>query len=112
TACGQGSVRVEELDSGGTCAGGVPGTLLVRDRSIAFIPDQPWTDGARYRLTLISGNDNGCSAGELCGPGGAASFDPLNGSEGGDGGGAALVVNFVGAPPTPGTHLLTTASPI
>src|SRR5690606_18058233 len=48
TACGQGSVRVEELDSGGGCVGVVPGTLLVRGRTLAFAPDQPWSDGTRY----------------------------------------------------------------
>lgn len=110
TACGQGSVRVEELDGAGGCVNAVPGTLLVRERTIAFVPDVPWTEGTRYRLTLVSGGDEGCSAGELCGPGGAANFDPLSGIDG-EGGGPALVAVFVGAPRSTSTHMLTTAGP-
>lgn len=112
TACGSGSVRVEELDGGTTCVGVVPGTLIVRERGLAFVPDQPWTEGKRYRLTLVSGTDNTCNTGELCGPTAAASFDPLSGTESGDGGGPALTVVFVGAPASNGTHMLTVASPI
>mgnify|MGYP001404487197 CR=1 FL=1 len=66
------------LDAAGTaCTGVVPGTLMKHDRSLEFVPDVPWTEGARYRLSLISGTDDGCSANELCGNGQAASFDPL-----------------------------------
>lgn len=98
TACGAGSVRVEELSAGGGCVAPVAGTLLVRDRGLAFVPDQPWTPGARYRLALATGGDSDCDAGELCGTNGrAGSFDPLSGIESGDGGGPALVVDFAGA---------------
>lgn len=110
-ACGRGSVRIEELDGAGGCIGAVPGTVISRDRGLAFVPDAPWTPGTRYRLTLVSGGDNSCGAGELCGPSGAASFDPLSGSEGGDGGGPPLVVEYVGAPATGGTFMVAMASP-
>lgn len=108
--CGQGSVRIEELDGLGACVNPVAGTLMVRDRSIAFVPDVPWVDGKRYRMVLIAGGNDACDSGELCGPGGAASFDPLGGAS--DGGGAALAVDFVGAPPSAGTYMMTTVFPV
>jgi len=112
TACNQGAVRVEQLDAAGTCVSAVPGTLRLRDRGIAFIPDVPWTDGTRYRLTLVSGTNGGCDAGELCGSNNVApSFDPLNGTESGDAGGPNLVVNFVGTAPTKGTYMLANSAP-
>ena len=111
-ACGTGSVRVEELAAGGTCTGVVPGSLLVRDRGFTFIPDQPWTTGARYRLVLVSGPDGSCGAGELCGENGvAASFDPLGGSESGDAGGPALTIDFAGAEPTGATAVFAQTAP-
>jgi hypothetical protein len=112
TMCGQGSVRIEEVDGAGACTAPVPGTLFVRDRSLAFVPDVPWVDGKTYRVTLVSGGDSACNAGELCGPTSAANFDPLAGSENGDGGGPPLIVNFTGAPATTATHMLTVAGPI
>ena len=114
TACGTGSIRVEELDAAGNCVTAVPGTLQRHDRSIAFLPDRPWTAGTRYRLVLVSGGNEGCDAGELCGFLGsnAASFDPLNGTDNGDAGGPAIVTDFVGAPPNRGsTYLFAEASP-
>jgi hypothetical protein len=110
TVCGQGSVRIEDT-SGGTCTV-VPGTLLVRARSLSFIPDVPWSEGRTYRLTLVSGSDETCSAGELCGPTSAANFDPLKGSENGDGGGPPLVITFLGAPRGTSTYMLTNATPL
>jgi len=113
TACGAGSVRVEALDDSGACTGAVPGTLVRRDRRLSFVPDAPWTEGARYRLTLVSGGNEACNAGELCGPSGdAASFDPLAGTSTSDGGGPNLVIELTGAPPTQGTFLLKAAGPI
>jgi hypothetical protein len=109
TSCGQGSVRIEAIN--GTTCTVVPGTLLVRERSLAFVPDVPWTEGSTYRLTLVSGGDENCNAGELCGPTSAANFDPLNGSENPDGGGPPLVVTFLGAPRGASTYMLTNASP-
>jgi hypothetical protein len=109
TACGNGSVRVEEGDAAG-CTGTVPGTLLVRDRMLVFVPDEPWTEGKKYRLVLVSGTNGNCDAGELCGPQTAASFDPLAG--GTNGGGPQLTVPFVGGPRSTGTHMFTTAAPV
>jgi hypothetical protein len=111
TACGSGDVRVEELDGNGACVRVVPGSLIRRERGFMFVPDNPWAEGTRYRYQLLSGGDNDCDAGELCGlTGDAASFDPLNGVEGG-GGGGALSIDFVGAPPSKATYLFSAAGP-
>lgn len=112
TACNQGDVRVEEVDAAGTCTAVVPGTLLARDRSLSFIPDQPWTPGKRYKLTLVSGGNTSCDAGELCGPSSAANFDPLNGGESGDAGGPNLVIPFTGAEASRGTFMMTSPFPV
>lgn len=110
-ACGTGSVRVEQLTSGGTCMAAVAGTVIRRDRSLAFIPDRPWTAGTRYRLSLVSGGDGNCNAGELCGTAGAMSFDPLGGLTDGDAGGPTLAVDFAGAPATTETFLFAQTGP-
>jgi hypothetical protein len=110
-ACGRGSVRVEELDGSGACAGTMPGTLLVGERHLTFVADRAWMAGGRYRLTLVSGGDEDCDPGEICGMAGAASFDPLEGTESGDRGGPPLVVDFTGVEAGAGTLLLATASP-
>jgi len=111
-ACGQGSVRIEELDAQGACIGTVPGTLIVRDRTFEFVPDAPWVEDQRYRLSLISGGNASCAAGELCGMSGeAASFDPLNGTSDGDSGGGNLVVDLTGAPASTATFLVATTTP-
>ncbi len=111
TACGTGDVRVEELDGNGGCIRSVPGSLIRRERGLLFLPDAPWADGTRYRFAMISGGDNNCDAGELCGvTGDAASFDPLNGVDGG-GGGNALTIDFVGAAPSGATYLFSAAGP-
>jgi hypothetical protein len=112
TACNQGAVRVEQLDAAGTCISAVPGTLRQRDRGLAFIPDVPWTSGTRYRLTLVSGADDNCGAGELCGANSVApNFDPLNGTDNGEAGGPPLVINFVGAAPTKGCFMVANTAP-
>ncbi len=112
TACNTGAVRIEEVDAGGNCVAAVPGSLRIRDRGLAFIPDQAWVEGKSYRLTLVSGTNGGCDAGELCGSNNVApSFDPLNGTENGDAGGANLVVNFVGTAPTKATFMLANTAP-
>lgn len=111
--CNQGSVRVEQLDGSGACSAPVPGTLIRRDRSLAFVPDQPWTPGTHYRLALISGNNNSCNAsGEVCGMSGAASFDPLQGASNGDGGGPDLVQEFIATPATTSTFLMADTWPV
>lgn len=112
TACGVGSVRIEQLDAVGTCTGVVAGTLIRRDRGLQFVPEAPWTAGQRYRLALISGGNNNCDGGEICGiSGDAASFDPLAGTENGDAGGPALVIDFVGADANNATFLFAEANP-
>jgi Bacterial Ig-like domain len=112
TTCDTGSVRIEEVNAAGACVVAVPGTLRIRDRSLTFIPDRPWTDGARYRLTLVSGGNASCDAGELCGATGVpASFDPLNGTDNGGAGGPSLVIEFAGAPATRATFMLATPTP-
>lgn len=110
-ACNQGSVRVEEVDMAGACTAVVPGTLLTRDRFIRFIPDVPWTVGKRYKLTLVSGGNTGCDAGELCGPNNAMNFDPLNGTESGDAGGGNVTVIFTGTAASGGTYMYASAAP-
>ncbi|MBX3157563.1 MAG: Ig-like domain-containing protein [Deltaproteobacteria bacterium] len=111
-ACGTGSVRIEELSGAGTCVAAVAGTLMRRDRLLTFVPDAPWVEGRAYRITLVSGNNRSCNAGELCGPSGdAASFDPLNGMTGGDAGGPALAIDFVGAPRSGGTYMFAQTAP-
>jgi hypothetical protein len=99
-ACGQGSVRVERVGPDGKCAGVVAGSLLRRDRDLRFVASDPWTPGAAYRLTLVSGPDTRCDAGEICGRNGKPlEPDPLAGIAAG-GGGPDLVVDFTGAPAT------------
>jgi hypothetical protein len=86
-ACNTGNVRVEEVDMAGTCTAVVPGTLMTHDRDLVFVPDQPWTAGKRYKLTLVSGNNQNCDTGGICGMQSAVNFDPLAGDEAGDAGG-------------------------
>lgn len=95
----------------GTCTAVVPGTLLTRDRFIRFIPDVAWTVGKRYKLTLVSGGNTGCDAGELCGPNNAMNFDPLNGTESGDAGGGNITVVFTATAASGGTYMYASASP-
>ena len=111
TACGSGDVRVEQLDSSGACTGAVPGTLLRRDRSLSFVPDVAWTAGTAYRLTLVSGGNTGCTAGDLCGMQSAASFDPLNGTTSSGAGGPDAVLPFTGAATSASTYMIATALP-
>ncbi len=112
TACNAGSVRVEELDASGACTAAVPGSILRRNRGFSFVPDAPWTVGTTYRLSLISGNNSSCDAGELCGIGNdAASFDPLNGTTNGDAGGANLAIPFTATAADPGVPMLAEAEP-
>lgn len=112
TACNQGAVRVEQLDAAGNCVSAVPGTLRLRERGITFVPDIAWATGTRYRLTLISGSDDNCGAGELCGANSVApSFDPLNGTDNSEAGGPPLVINYVGAPSTKSTFMLASTAP-
>jgi hypothetical protein len=110
--CGAGSVRVEQLDDGGNCRGAVPGTLVASGSTIRFYPDAPWVPSAAYRLTLVSGPDARCDAGELCGANGApASFDPLNGSAASKAGGPDLAIALTGDAATTDTIMVAEATP-
>ena len=111
--CGTGSVRIEQVDDSGTCMGAVPGTFLPRAEGFGFVADQPWTVGAHYVLTIVSGGNKSCDPGEICGINGdAASFDPLAGDlDDGESGGPDVIIPFDGAPPTTSTLLIANASP-
>lgn len=112
-ACGTGSVRVEQVGADGTCTAAVPGTLIRRERGFAFAPDAAWIPGQGYRLTLISGGNDSCGSGELCGlDAEPPSFDPLSGAESGDGGGPDLVIDFSGAADLGATLLFADVGPI
>ncbi|HTR52735.1 MAG TPA: Ig-like domain-containing protein [Kofleriaceae bacterium] len=109
--CNAGDVRVEQVDGSGACSATVPGTLIVEDRALVFVPDVPWAMGTHYRVTLVSGGNSSCNAGEICGIQDAASWDPLTGTTSGAGGGPNLVVDFTGDAPTTNTIVFATASP-
>jgi hypothetical protein len=112
TSCNAGSARLEEVDAGGACVAAVAGTWIQHDRVLAFLPEVPWRAGQRYRLTLVSGSDRSCAAGEICGiSGDAASFDPLGGHTSSAAGGPNLVIDFAGAPATDATLVITRAAP-
>ena len=111
TDCTSGSVRIEEI-SGGQCIDVVAGTLIDNERGLTFIPDEPWTDGKAYRLTILSGDDDDCDENEICSLNGeAASFDPLDGTEDRDAGGEDVFLDFIGAPATKGTFMYAFAGP-
>jgi hypothetical protein len=112
TACNAGSVRIEEVDASGACVAAVAGTLVPHDRVVSFLPEVPWQADKRYRLTLVSGSDRSCAAGEICGISAeAASFDPLGGNTSAAAGGPNLVVDFAGAPATDATLVITGTAP-
>jgi len=112
TSCNAGSVRIEEVDGSGACTAAVSGTFLQHDRVVSFIPDVPWQVGKHYRLTLVSGTNSSCVAGEVCGITGiAASFDPLAGDKNADAGGPDLVIDFAGAAATDATLMIAEAAP-
>jgi len=111
TQCNSGDVRVEQVDGGGACTAAVPGTLIVHDRSLEFIPDVPLTPGTSYRLTLISGGNTSCDAGDVCGLQRAGSWDPLNGATSAAAGGPNFVIDFAATDPSKDTSLFVTAGP-
>jgi hypothetical protein len=113
SACGTGSVRVEQLDASGACVAPVAGTLLVHATDLRFVADAPWVPGTSYQLTLVSDPNQNCNAGEVCGMNGnSASFDPLNGTQGtGASGGPNLVIPFTAAMPSNQTFMVTQALP-
>jgi hypothetical protein len=111
-ACGTGSVRIEEVNASGACIAAVAGTLVQHDRVITFLPETPWQDGKRYRLTLRSGGDSTCNTGEICASNNVpASFNPLGGITSSGAGGPDLVIDFAGATATDATLVVTGAAP-
>jgi hypothetical protein len=114
TMCNAGSVRVEQVDDTGACISNVPGTLLVRDRSLAFVPDVPWTTGTTYRFTMISGGNSSCDAGEVCGvtDSDAANWDPLSTMQGnGAAGGPDLAIPFTATAAAGATYMMSSMLP-
>ncbi len=95
TSCGQGSVRVEQVDTNGNCLNVVPGTLTKLERELSFTPATPWVTGTTYQLTLVAGPDLACDAGEICGAASHLPLDtnPLAGVEG-HGGVPDIVIPF------------------
>jgi hypothetical protein len=75
------------------------------------VPDVPWTVGASYQVTLVSGGNASCTAGDLCGIQSAATLDPLNGMTNGNAGGPNAVFPFTGAAPSTATYLIATPLP-
>jgi hypothetical protein len=111
TACGQGTIRVEQVDGSGNCTQPVSGTLQVLDRRFNFLPSAPWTPGQAYRLTLVAGNGPSCPAGSLCSANGRTfNSTPLLGMTDSltslRGGGPPVVIDFTGAADTGGTAML------
>jgi len=111
TMCNAGDVRIEQVDANGACSAAVPGTLIVHDRGVEFVPDVPWTSGTKYRVTLVSGNNSSCDAGEVCGLQSAASFDPLSGTTSGGAGGPNMVIDFTATDPSTSTFVFTSTAP-
>lgn len=110
-ACNAGSARVEQVDAVGACVAAVAGTWTQHDRALSFVPDAAWQVGTHYRLTLVSGSDVSCAAGEICGIAGAASFDALVGGLAASAGGPDLAIEFTGAAATDATLVVTQAQP-
>jgi hypothetical protein len=111
-ACNTGSARIEQVDGSGACVAAVAGTWVHYERALAFLPEVAWQVGARYRLTLVSGNDKSCAAGELCGITRVApSLDPLGGNTNNAAGGPNLVIDFTGAPATDATLMFSEPAP-
>ncbi|MEP1895723.1 Ig-like domain-containing protein [Alloalcanivorax venustensis] len=111
--CDSGSFRVEKIADAGqapqqsgnnyVCQEAVPGEIEYNARTVTFIPDQPWEDGATYRYVLMSENQDftpaNCTSGEaICtedqGPFQTALLEaPTD-----DMGGPNLEIYFTGAP--------------
>jgi hypothetical protein len=110
SACDQGAVRVERV-SGGDCDSVVPGTLFAGHRSLQFVPNEPWTEGASYRLRLVGGGNNSCDSGELCGANDRPlNTDMLNSTE--DSGGPDVQIFFSGAAESEATAVVVGSQPI
>lgn len=112
TDCDTGTVRVEMLDPAGTCAGPVPGALMVRERGLRFVPAAPWTPGQVYRITLVAGSNDDCDPGDICGQNRLPlNTNPLAGTGQDEGGGPPAVIAFTAVPPTDDSLLLSSTVP-
>jgi hypothetical protein len=112
-ACGApGSVQVEQLDSAGSCMAAVPGALVRRERSLRFVPDQPWLVGSHYSVSWNTSPDTTCRPNTLCG-GPAAAPVPANfqALAGPTPGGASAVFPFDAIPANNATYLITPIAP-
>jgi len=64
---------VNKVDVNGSSIEAVPGQLSVKGKTITFVPDFPWEEGAYYRYTVSSNGDSNSSAaicdgtGSVCG---------------------------------------------
>src|SRR5690606_7919929 len=102
------SFRVEQIDDNGVVQGVVAGQLAVTERSLSFMPDEPWQENTLYQYVLVS---NGGSNSSACTPGSmicAANGLPLktrllatsaNDAPAINGGGPELAVAFRGSAP-------------
>jgi len=104
TNCGEGTVRVELVDSGGVCLNPVTGSLLKMERGIKFIPDNPWQEGLNYHLTIVSNEVLGINGMALNG-------DILEGNMIVNEGGADIEIWFTGAVKTTDTLLTLNSYP-
>ncbi|MAC15444.1 MAG: hypothetical protein CL539_12390 [Alcanivorax sp.] len=66
TTCGQGSVRVEKIDTAGNCLETVPAHLSMETRKLTITPQQPWENGVLYRYVLTSHEQAGCAGEVIC----------------------------------------------
>jgi len=66
SACGQGSVRVEKIDTAGNCQEAVPAHLSMDTRKLTITPQQPWEEGTLYRYVLASHEQAGCAGEVIC----------------------------------------------
>ncbi len=121
-ACGEGSLRVEEIDIDGNCLNAVAGDLVVDSTKLTFMPALPWKIDALYRLVLVSSDDDQrCDEGEICSQGLPElplNTDPLNVNLGvlgvnveSDIGGPPMIMPFRGSAPSMATLLAPTVSP-
>lgn len=98
--CGEGSVRVEKIDSAGNCLEAVPGYLSRNPRSLTVIPAQPWEEGVLYQYVLGSHENTGCGQGVICSVAGMPLQTAQLLAPAADAGGPDMAIAFTGAPAT------------
>ena len=111
--CDSGSFRVEKIADAGqapqqsgtnyVCQETVPGEIQYNARTVTFIPDQPWEEGATYRYVLMSENRDftpaNCTSGEaICTVDQAPLQTAVLEAPTDDMGGPNLEIYFTGAP--------------